>query len=103
MNNRNSEKQLILATNNKHKVIEIKNILSRLPINILTLDAFPHIPEVIEDGDHILELHFPPLLETWFWRGRVGKPILAFFVKILHLFVGWLTDLVNKVPHIHGK
>lgn len=42
-------KQLILATRNKHKVIEIKDLLSGLDLDVITLDAFPDIPEVIED------------------------------------------------------
>ncbi|MBN2008418.1 XTP/dITP diphosphatase [candidate division KSB1 bacterium] len=42
---------LILATNNRHKVDEIKDVLAGLEIDIHTLDEFPEIPEVIEDGD----------------------------------------------------
>ena len=44
------KQKLVLATNNQHKVIEIKNILDGLNIDILTLESFPDIPEVIEDG-----------------------------------------------------
>lgn len=47
------KKQLILATRNPDKIIEIKNALSGLFFNILTLDSFPEIPEVIEDGETI--------------------------------------------------
>lgn len=46
---------IILATRNKHKIIEIKNVLSDLKLEILTLDCFPEIPEVIEDGETIEE------------------------------------------------
>ncbi len=42
--------KLVLATNNNHKVKEIRALLSDLPIDIHTLKEFPHIPEVIEDG-----------------------------------------------------
>ena len=41
---------IVLATNNNHKILEIKNILSGMDINILTLKDFPFMPEVIEDG-----------------------------------------------------
>jgi len=42
---------LVLATNNKHKVKEIKAILKRvgLKINVKTMDAFPKIKPVIEN------------------------------------------------------
>jgi len=43
-------KELILATNNQHKVIEIKNILEDLNFEIKALAFFPHIPHVVEDG-----------------------------------------------------
>ncbi|GAB4540318.1 MAG: XTP/dITP diphosphatase [Thermodesulfovibrionia bacterium] len=44
---------IVLATRNKRKAEELKKILkdAGIPIeNILTLQDFPHIPEVIEDG-----------------------------------------------------
>jgi len=48
-------RELILATRNPHKVIEIKNILSEHDIEIVTLDDYPDIPDVIEDRDTIEE------------------------------------------------
>jgi XTP/dITP diphosphohydrolase len=42
-------KQLLLATRNKHKVKEIKELLTNIDITILTLDSFPDVQEVIED------------------------------------------------------
>ncbi len=44
-------KQLVLATNNKHKVEELKVMLEGLPVEILTLDAFPGLSPVEEDVD----------------------------------------------------
>ena len=44
-------KKLVLATRNQDKIIEITDILSGLNIDIITLDSFPDIPEIIEDGD----------------------------------------------------
>ena len=43
-------KQIILATGNKHKVIEIKDILKDLPVEIKPMTDFEKYPEVIEDG-----------------------------------------------------
>ncbi len=42
--------KVILATHNCHKVEEIKSILSDLPIELLSLDNFLEVGEIIEDG-----------------------------------------------------
>lgn len=46
-----SENVLVLATNNKHKVFEIKEILkkARVRMKVLTLDAFPKRRPVVEN------------------------------------------------------
>ena len=41
--------KIILATNNKHKVIEIKNIITGNDIHLLTLNDLNLIVDVIED------------------------------------------------------
>lgn len=43
--------KLVLATRNSDKVREIKRIIDTLEIEILCLNDFPEIPEIIEDGD----------------------------------------------------
>jgi len=43
--------QLVLATHNRDKVVELRESLHGLPIQILSLDHFPDAPEVEEDGD----------------------------------------------------
>ncbi|MDA3838513.1 MAG: RdgB/HAM1 family non-canonical purine NTP pyrophosphatase [Candidatus Delongbacteria bacterium] len=43
--------KILLATHNKNKIIEIKNAFQELDIEILSLDDFPDLPDVIEDGD----------------------------------------------------
>lgn len=43
-------KQIILATGNKHKVIEIKDILKDFPVEIKPMIDFKKYPEVVEDG-----------------------------------------------------
>ncbi|MFH0919247.1 MAG: RdgB/HAM1 family non-canonical purine NTP pyrophosphatase [Fibrobacterota bacterium] len=41
--------KIMLATNNKHKISEIKEILSGLDVTLLPLSTYPEVPEVIED------------------------------------------------------
>lgn len=48
-------KQLVLATRNKHKIEEIKTLTRDLGIDILTLNDFPNIPHLIEDGSTFQE------------------------------------------------
>jgi XTP/dITP diphosphohydrolase len=43
--------EIVLATRNKKKIEEIKRITTGLPITILSLDDYPHCPEVEEDRD----------------------------------------------------
>jgi XTP/dITP diphosphohydrolase len=42
--------RILLATRNKHKIEEIKTILSDLPLQVLTLNDFPDVPPLKEEG-----------------------------------------------------
>ena len=81
--------KIVLATRNKHKILEIKTILGDLPLEILTLNDFPDVPPLREDGasfrDNSLQkaqaVHqytkLPALaddsgLEVFFLNGRPG-------------------------------
>ncbi len=44
-------KKIVLATRNKHKILEIKTILNDLSLKILTLNDFPDVPALREDGE----------------------------------------------------
>ena len=44
-------RELVLATHNRNKVIELVALLGDLGITIRTLDEFPDAPNVVEDGD----------------------------------------------------
>lgn len=44
-------RDLVLATRNRHKGAELAALLADLPIRILTMDEFPEVPDVVEDGD----------------------------------------------------
>jgi XTP/dITP diphosphohydrolase len=41
---------IVLATRNKHKILEIKTILADLAITLLTLDDVPAVPDLKEEG-----------------------------------------------------
>ena len=42
--------RIVLASRNKHKVAELKFFLTGLPFEVVSLNDFPHVPELIEDG-----------------------------------------------------
>jgi XTP/dITP diphosphohydrolase len=44
-------RELVLATRNRHKREELAGLLDGLDIRIHTMDEFPDVPEVIEDGE----------------------------------------------------
>ncbi|MFH0917724.1 MAG: RdgB/HAM1 family non-canonical purine NTP pyrophosphatase [Candidatus Omnitrophota bacterium] len=43
-------KQLVVATKNKKKLSEIKDILKGMPLKFLSLDAYKNVPPVVENG-----------------------------------------------------
>ena len=43
-------KEIVIATKNKHKIIEMKKMLEPLGYKVLTLFDFEEFPEIIEDG-----------------------------------------------------
>ena len=47
--------KLVLATHNKDKCAEMATILGEFPIDLLTLEEFPGIGEIIEDGNSLQE------------------------------------------------
>ena len=47
--------KIVLATNNEDKCTEMSAILSEMPIILLTLNEFPEIGEIIEDGQSLEE------------------------------------------------
>jgi XTP/dITP diphosphohydrolase len=44
-------RDLLLATRNRDKVREIERILDGLPLRVRTMDEFPDLPDVEEDGE----------------------------------------------------
>ena len=45
------DRELVLATRNRNKGAELAAILAGLPLRIRTMDEFPNVPDVDEDGD----------------------------------------------------
>jgi XTP/dITP diphosphohydrolase len=43
--------RLVLATKNPGKVLELKEILRHLPIEVVACSDYPGIPDVVEDGE----------------------------------------------------
>lgn len=48
-------KRLLLATRNKGKVEEIKALLADLGVEVVSLDAYPDLPEIPEEGETFTE------------------------------------------------
>jgi XTP/dITP diphosphohydrolase len=46
---------IVLATRNKHKVEEINHILKNADVEVLSLNDFKNVPEVVEDGETLRE------------------------------------------------
>jgi XTP/dITP diphosphohydrolase len=44
------QRELVLATRNRHKREELEALLADLPFHIRTMDDFPDVPDVVEDG-----------------------------------------------------
>jgi XTP/dITP diphosphohydrolase len=69
-----SGKTLVLATRNKGKISELRELLSEFDINIKGLDEFDPIPEVEEDGLTFEENAFK---KAFFTAKALGVPALA--------------------------
>jgi len=67
-------KQLVIATNNRHKLREIQTILGDLPLELLTLDAMGDIPPLVEDGETFQE---NALKKARIIHGHTKLPTLA--------------------------
>ena len=67
-------KELIIATHNNDKKIEMQYALKDLEVKILSLDSFPEIGEIEESGSTLLENSFIKAKEV---HRKTGIPTLA--------------------------
>jgi len=76
---------IVLATRNQHKIIEIREALAGLPIEIESLEHFPNAPEVIEDRDTLEGNAIKKALEI---HQHTKRPVIAddtgLMVEALH-------------------
>ena len=66
--------ELVVATANPGKIAEIKQILSELPVRLITRDEIPHWPRITEDGSSYLD---NALIKARALVAVTGKPALA--------------------------
>lgn len=67
-------KRLVVATTNPGKVREIRLVLADTPVEILTLEDCPPVPEPIEDGRTFAE---NALLKARYYAAATGLPTVA--------------------------
>ncbi|MBC8014886.1 MAG: XTP/dITP diphosphatase [Sporomusaceae bacterium] len=67
-------KEIVVATQNKGKIAEIRLALAKLPLTVLSLSDFGCIPEAIEDGTSFKE---NALLKAKHYAKFTGKACLA--------------------------
>ena len=84
--------EIVLATRNKKKIEEIKRIAVDLPIEILSLNAFPDCPETVEDQDTFEGNALKKAAEVCRFT---GKPALADDS-------GLAVDALNGAPGVYS-
>ena len=83
---------LVIATRNKGKTAEIRDLLKAFPVTIKNLDDFGPIPEVVEDGDTFDENAYK---KASFTARVLGYPALADDS-------GLLVEALNGAPGVHS-
>ena len=83
---------LVIATRNKGKKKEIKELLKDFPVNIKSLDDFGPIPHLEEDGDTLDENAYK---KASFAARILGLPALADDS-------GLMVDILNGEPGIYS-
>jgi XTP/dITP diphosphohydrolase len=101
--------KIVLATNNKHKIEEIKNILSDSKLEILTLNDFPDFPKIEETGKTLEEnailkakaiYRFAPLTTSRFASFTTSQ-----FTKLITLAddTGLEVDALDGAPGVFSS
>ena len=84
--------QLLLATTNPGKLREIRGILAGVPIDLVSLDRFPDIPEPEETGATFAE---NARLKALYYHEKTGLPAVADDSGIE-------IDALDKGPGVHS-
>ena len=84
--------KLILATRNEGKTVEMQYALSHLPLEVITLNDYPHIGDIPETGNTLVENAFIKA-ETVF--KETGIPALADDT-------GLEIDVLNGAPGVYS-
>ena len=64
--------ELVLATRNEHKILELRSLLTGLAIKILTLKDLPGFPNVPEDGESFEDNAIKKAVEIASWSKRMA-------------------------------
>lgn len=84
--------RMVIATRNKGKTAEIRDLLKGFPVDIKDLDNFGPIPDVIEDGETFDENAYK---KASFTARILGIPALADDS-------GLIVDALNGAPGVHS-
>lgn len=87
-----TNRTLVIATRNKGKTAEIRDLLNAFPITIKDLDDFGPIPEVVEDGDTFDENAYK---KSSFTARILGYPALSDDS-------GLVVEALNGAPGVHS-
>lgn len=68
------KREILLATSNRHKVVEIQQVLSTLEVRLLSLADFPDLKSPEENGETFLENALIKAEAAW---QATGLPVLA--------------------------
>jgi len=88
----NRNRILVIATHNKGKTAEIRDLLKTFPVQIKNLDDFGPIPEVVEDGDTFEENAYK---KASFTARVLGYPALSDDS-------GLVVDALDGAPGVHS-
>ena len=83
---------MVLATRNKGKIAEFKDLLKDFPVEIKGLDDFGPIPAVKEDGDTFDDNAYK---KSSFTAGVLGIPAIA-------EDSGLIVEILNGAPGVHS-
>ena len=86
------QQTLVIATRNKGKTAEIRDLLDSFPVTIKNLDYFGPIPEVVEDGDTFDDNAYK---KASFTARILGCPALADDS-------GLIVDALDGAPGVHS-